>query len=97
MNYFIATLGTLFLLYSLIWALLPGGFGITNFGNSHTKLLFWLGMLAWVALLLMHPLLIYYLWSDVIRLDQVMYRWIVMPIPFQVLFFMTFARDVSTG
>lgn len=85
--------GTFVLLFGLAWAVLPGGFGMSNFRRDHGRLPGLAALLCWWLLLLVHPFAIYVLWVDRSGLDP----WVLLPLIVHGLFFGIFGRDVSTG
>ncbi len=88
--------GTIFLLFSFAWALLPGGFGIANFKKKHGVASNLIGMLLWLLLLLIHPLIAYLFWSGLLNHKDVVFSWLLLPLLFQTIFFTIFGRDVGT-
>jgi len=78
----------------LVWAFLPGGFGLNNFKDTHGPMMGSIGTLTWILLLLAHPFALYKIWTggggDV-------YWWLLLPLALHILFFVIFGRAVSTG
>jgi len=90
-------LGTIFLLFSVAWALLPGGFGISNFKKKHGAVANLIGSALWLLLLLIHPVILYLLWSGLLNNKEIVYSWLFVPLGLQLLFFLIFARNVGTS
>jgi hypothetical protein len=80
------------LLMSGAWAALPGGFGVSNFRGVHAGALGYLALLCWWLLLLAHPLAIYRIW-----IGDNLWLWLGLIAAMQLLFFISFGSDVSTG
>ncbi|VAW78549.1 hypothetical protein MNBD_GAMMA12-3408 [hydrothermal vent metagenome] len=89
-------LGTIFLLFSFAWALLPGGFGIKNFKKKRGGILYLIGLLFWLLLLLIHPLIVYLLWSGLLNHKDIVFSWLFLPLLMQIIFFTVFGRNVGT-
>ena len=83
---------TFFLFFSGFWALVPGGFGIMNFRNTHFGLIAQLGLVCWWILLLLHPLAFYKIWFTP---DG--WLWLAPVVVMQVLFFTIFGKNLGTG
>lgn len=89
-------LGTFALLMQAMWAMLPGAFGASNFNEKYGFPFGFLGYLAWFTLVIAHPVSIYYLWSGISNDAETIYAWILFPVPFHIIFFVVFGRNVST-
>ncbi|NOR71893.1 MAG: hypothetical protein GQ532_19775 [Methylomarinum sp.] len=93
MQLFINIVSTFVLLLGMLWALLPGGFGLNNFNTSHAPPLTYLAMGTWGILILTHLFVLYKIWSG----QENVYWWILLPLLMHIIFFTIFGRDVSTG
>lgn len=83
--------GSFVLLFGLVWALLPGGFGMSNYRRDHGRLSGQLALVSWWLLLLVHPFALYVLWAGRSDLEA----WLPLPLALHVLFFGIFGRNVS--
>lgn len=83
---------TFLLLLGIAWALLPGGFGLTNFMNKHGKAMKILGYFSWSVLVLSHVYVLYKIWF----VTDNAYSWLLLPVFLHILFFTTVGRNVST-
>lgn len=80
------------LIMGMVWAFFPGGFGVANFVQQHSQPLIFIAYLAWCLLLLAHPFAGYKIWST----PQGYAWWLLLPAAMHLIFFATFARNVST-
>jgi len=94
---FLSILATIAVLFLALWALLPGGFGLTNFKKSHEGWINHLASFTWGALLLVHPLALFFIWSSTLGGGEAVYWWLLLPVPLHGIFFMLFGRNVSTA
>ena len=85
-------IATLLLLFGMLIAFLPGGFGVHNFNASHNPPITWIATSSWWILLLSHPFAIYKIYTT----DAGSFWWLLLPISLHIIFFSLFGRDVST-
>ena len=64
---------TLVLLMGIAWAILPGGFGLSNFKKKHGAFMNALGTFAWILLITLHLITLYILWSGA----HALYWWLL--------------------
>ena len=76
----------------VFWTLLPCSFGVHNYVKSHNQYLGLIARLCWLALLLVHPLLIYLVWFG-----NLAYWWLGLLAAAHVLFLLLFGRDLGTN
>ncbi len=55
-----------------------------------------MGMLLWLLLILLHPIVLYLLWNSLLNNKETMYGWLLVPLVYQIIFFKIFARNVGT-
>ncbi|MCP5335677.1 MAG: hypothetical protein H7A08_08350 [Oceanospirillaceae bacterium] len=91
MYIFLKILCSFALFMGALWAFLPGGFGVNNFSQGHAQPLVFIAYLAWWLLLLAHPFALYKIWSS----PQGYALWLLLPLAMHLIFFSTFARNVS--
>lgn len=77
---------SIFLLFGIFWTLLPWSFGVHNFKKSHGKFLTLTARTSWLALLLAHPLLIYFFWFEDVEILRPLISIIIAHVGFAVLF-----------
>lgn len=82
---------SLFLLMGMFWALLPCGFGVSNYVKAHNPVLGLIARISWLVLLAVHPLLIYLIWFE-----SVSYWLLLLLVAAHILFLSLFGRDLST-
>ena len=74
------------------WAFLPGSFGLGNFRKKHAGPVNVLAALVWWLLMLSHALVLGLVWIAAAGA----WRWLLLPVALQIVFFSVFGRDVST-
>lgn len=90
----LAKLGASFiLLMSMLFALLPGGFGLMNYKRKSNKGAALLTALFYHTLWLCHVFAIYSIWAGLVG-----YWWsLTIPIVLLIIFFSTVGKDVSAS
>jgi len=92
MHIFLKIVCSFVLFFGIVWAFLPGGFGLNNFNKANLAPLTYIATISWWALLLAHPFVAYKLWFG----NGNVYWWLLLPIVLHILFFTIFGQDVST-
>ncbi|MBU2864782.1 hypothetical protein KO489_13070 [Reinekea forsetii] len=84
---------TMVLMWLIAWTLLPWGFGITNFKESHGPLLGFIGSASWIALVMAHISAIVCVWKPFASM-----KWVFLAlIAAHVVFGLLFGRNLSTA
>jgi hypothetical protein len=86
MELIIKVAASLILMFGIFWTLLPWGFGVHNYGKSHGKTLAFTARVCWSALLIAHPVLIYFIWFQSLAVLYSLISIILAHIGFFVLF-----------
>lgn len=93
MKILLNSLSSFVLLIGLVWALLPGGFGLRNFKKKHAQPLAAIASVSWGLLILANPLVCYWVWFA----PGGAYGWLAVLLVLHILFLSVFARDLSTS
>ena len=97
MDIVLAVFGTCFLGGSLLWAFLPGMFGLANYKRHHSPSENNIASITWAALLLINPVAGYLLWDGIINNKEYVFSWLFLPLPFHIIFFSIFGRNLGTS
>ena len=93
MAIFIKIIVSLGLIFSLIFVLLPGGFGLMNFKKAHGSPEAQVGAVFFHALWLLHLVVAYNVWAGIVGL-----WWpVLVLLLLVVVYFATVGKDVSAG
>lgn len=80
------------LVCGFLFAFFVGGFGLMNFKSSNSVSIGVMGSCVWLAFMASHIFVLYILWF----LDSISFLWLVIPAVFQVVYFSTVGKNVST-
>jgi len=91
MHILLKVICTFALFAGIVWAFLPGGFGLHNFNAANQPPLTYIASISWWILLLAHPFVAYNLWFG----NGNVYWWLLVPILLHVVFFTIFGQNLS--
>ena len=82
---------SVFLMFSFVWAFLPGMFGVANFCKGKSERVTKLAYAAWIVLMLIHAPALYATWALNVS------KWLIFLILLcaQIAFFKYIANDIS--
>lgn len=91
MQIIIKVLASFFLIMSAFWVLLPCVFGLQNYVKSHNKYYGFIARFCWLALLLVHPVLLYAIWFH-----DMTYWYLLLLMGGHIFFLRLFGRDLGS-